>query len=406
MKPRVIRTFYPADPAGVVPGGVDTFIRGLAKWAPEDLAFELVGMSTDTAARPLGRWTECDLGRRVLRCFPVVRVASAGQRTRVPLSVRYVSGLLPHGRALRRGFDVFEFHRIEPALLFLADPRPKNAFFHQDMGVIRHQAADILWRRLPSLYFRLERRVVRALDSGWCVREEGVRAMRERTPEKAQVLRFVPTWVDDETFAPADDAARAALRAELAAADGLDPAAAWVVSVGRLDRQKDPLLMLQAVARLAAAGERLQWLVVGDGVLRAELERGAVQAGIADRVVFLGMRPPAAIARILAASDLYALSSAYEGMPMALLEALSCGLPAVSTPVGEVARVLRPGVNGELCDAHTPEALAGALARALGRRAHYRGAPAVAAVQAYRPARVLEPVYEGYRRLARRSAGG
>jgi hypothetical protein len=87
LKTTRVRCFYPADPAGIVPGGVDTFIRGLIKWAPEDIEFSLVGMTTDDVARPAGRWTRCDLGRRQFDFFPVVKVADAGTRARLPLSL-------------------------------------------------------------------------------------------------------------------------------------------------------------------------------------------------------------------------------------------------------------------------------------------------------------------------------
>lgn len=401
--PIVVRTFYPADPMGVVPGGVDTFIRGLVKWAPEDLTFEVVGMTTDPAARPVGRWTRCDLGRRQFDFLPVVEVTEAGQRTRVPLSVRYTAALLSHWRTVKAGFDVFEFHRVEPALPFLADARPKNAFFHQDMGVIRREAkADILWRYLPGLYFALESRVVDRLDSAWCVREEGAQALRLRNPTKADVLRFVPTWVDTEVFSPASPEEREEARHALATTHKLDPNAVWIVSVGRLDSQKNPELMIQAVARLAASGVQICWLVVGDGALRADLERSAHAAGLAAAVVFMGLRSAAQIARIMSASDVYALSSAYEGMPMALLEALGCGLPVATTDVGEVRRVVHPGVNGEVAADRSVEAFTECLSVVIARREQYRGEPATSAIAHFQPHIVLQPVYDNYRELGRR----
>jgi glycosyltransferase involved in cell wall biosynthesis len=395
-----VRVFYPADPAGIVPGGVDTFLRGVLKWAPQDLDFSLVGMTTEPATRPLWRWTRCELGRRDFAFHPVVHVADAGGRSRVPLSVRYCAGLLRAGAGLRRDFDVMEFHRIEPALLFGGDDRPKNAVFHQDMAVIRSAQADILWRRMPGLYFGIEKRVVRQLASAWCVRQEGVEAMRGRFPEKADVIRFVPTWVDTEVFTPPTSDERVALRARFAAEQGLDCGSGWIISVGRLDSQKNPRLLLDAVARLHAQGRSVQWLVVGDGVLRADMERAAAEAGVAGRLKFLGLLPPARIAQWLRAADVFALSSAYEGMPMALLEALGSGLPVVTTDVGEVKRVVEPGGNGEIVAVHEAVAFADALARVLDGAATLRGEPAVRAIRPYQPAAVLEPVYENYRRLA------
>jgi glycosyltransferase involved in cell wall biosynthesis len=382
---------------------VDTFIRGLFKWAPDDLEFELVGMTTDAGVRPIHCWTRCDLGRREFNFLPLVCVADAGQRTRIPLTVRYTYALLRHSGNLRQGFDIFDFHRVEPALPFLCDERPKNAFFHTDMGVIRHEAkADILWRHMPAGYFAIESFVVSRLDSGWCVREEGTRALRVRNPAKAQALSFVCTWVDTEIFSPAAEPERAQARLTLSRTYGLPPESAWVVSVGRLDTSKDPALVLKAVAQLVAQGQRLCWLVVGDGVLRPSLQREVQQSGLGANVVFLGLRSAAEIARIMSACDVFALSSAYEGMPMALLEALGCGLPVATTDVGEVRRVIRPGVNGEVAEDRNVEAYSACLARVIARRECYRGAPATDAIADFRPHIVLQPVYENYRELGQR----
>lgn len=403
MTPVTVRIFYPADPVGVVPGGVDTFLRGILKFAPDDLRFSLVGMTTDVQARPVGRWSICQLGDRTFNFFPAVRVADAGGRSRVPLSLRYTTAVALRLAALRQGFDVFEFHRIEPALLFLRDGRPKNAFFHQDMAVIRSTKADIVWRYMPALYFGIERRVVQALASAWCVREEGVRAMRERYPEKADAIRFVPTWVDTEVFYPVAEAARNALRHALATELGIDPRSAWVISVGRLDSQKDPDLLFDAVARLVAEGVDLTWLAVGDGVLRGGLERRVADAGLRSRVRFLGLRSPSQIAELLRASDVFALSSAYEGMPMAVLEALGSGLPVATTDVGEVRRVVHPGLNGAIAADRTPEGFSQCLAQVVAHRNAWRGEPAVQAVQPFRPAQVLAPVFANYRNLGERN---
>src|SRR5687768_10209213 len=113
-----VRIFYPADPVGIVPGGIDTFIRGIIKWAPQDIEFSLIGMTTAPAERPVGRWTLCSLGRREFDFFPVVHVAEAGKRFFLPLSLRYTLATAFASTAVRKNFDIFEFHRIEPGLLF------------------------------------------------------------------------------------------------------------------------------------------------------------------------------------------------------------------------------------------------------------------------------------------------
>lgn len=401
-----VRAFYPADPVGIVPGGVDTFLRGILKFAPDDIRFSLVGMTTDVIARPLSQWTRCTIGEREFDFFPVVAVKASGQRTRFPLSVRYTAATARQLRALTRDFDVFEFHRVEPGLLFLRDPRPKNAFFHQDMAVIHSHRADILWRHLPGLYFWVERRVMAGLSSAWCVRQEGVTAMRRRYPQQAEHIRFIPTWVDTDVFSPPAEDTRDALRLELASEFLIDPAARWIVSVGRLDRQKDPGLLLGSFARLVAEGLDVFWLAVGDGVLRPGLARQVQEAGLASRVRFLGLRAPPYIADLLRAADVFALSSAYEGMPMALLEALGSGLPVATTDVGEVHRVVNPGVNGHIAETADVQSFADCLAKTLLDSSHLRGEAAVQSIQAFRPAQVLAPVYENYRLLIHAAADG
>lgn len=402
MTPVHVRAFYPADPVGVVPGGVDTFLRGILKYAPDDLRFSLVGMTTDESARPRGQWTRCRAGTREFDFFPVVGVADAGQRTRIPLSLRYTAATALKLRELRAGFDVFEFHRIEPALLFLGDGRPKNAFFHQDMAVIRSSSADIVWRRMPGTYFAIERKVVSALSSAWCVRQEGVRAMRERYPKQAKAIQFVPTWVDTDVFSPVADEAREQLRSSLANKLGLDTGTPWVVTVGRLDSQKDPGLMLSAVSRLVSSGVRLTWLVIGDGVLRADLARQVETAGLQQHVRFVGLLAPAEIAQFLRAADVFALSSAYEGMPMAMLEALGSGLPVATTDVGEVRQVVFEGVNGAIAADRSEQGFAACLGAVIEHRLRLRGAPALRAVQRFQPAQVLAPVFDNYRQLGQR----
>ena len=298
------------------------------------------------------------------------------------------------------GFDIFDFHRPEPSLLFRNDQRPKVAYFHNDPAVVGLGASDMLWKRMPRAYAHMEAAAVPRFDRVWCVRETGVQTLRTRYPALAARTNFIPTWVDSEEFRPPrDDADRLAGRLALSRELGINMHAHWLISVGRLDTQKDPALMLAAFARLCEAGHDAHWLVVGDGRLRAELLRLAHAAGVAGRLHMLGLQPATRIAQLLRASDLFCLSSAYEGMPMAALEALGCGVPVVTTGVGEVRRVVRHGVNGLVVDERTPEAFAAALARAVQAAPLWRGAPAVDATADFQPAAVLAATHAAYRSL-------
>ena len=108
--------------------------------------------------------------------------------------------------------------------------------------------------------------------------------------------------------------------------------------------------------------------------------------------------PQFRIADVLRGADVFALSSSYEGMPMALLEALGSGLPVVTTDVGEVRKVVLP-TCGEVVTEHAEQPLAEALLRTLQRLPALRGEPCVDAIRPFTPANVLGAVYENYRRL-------
>lgn len=389
---------HPADPIGVIPGGIDTFIRGILRWAPQDLDMRLIGVTTSATERPPGRWVECDAGRRSFAFYPVMALKNAGRRQRVPLTLRYALAMLH--KHPRIDADVLEFHRIEPALTFMRDVRPKNLFMHQNMSILWNSQSDIRWRHLPSLYFRLEDLLLPRMSSIFAVREDAAKAYAERFPRLAERVCFTPTWMDPEIFYPLSDTERTEERAALNRKFGFLETDQLLVTVGRLDMQKDPLLLLEAYRMVLVKNPTARLILVGDGVLRPEVEDKISAHGLGDRVVLAGLQPPRDVARLLQAADLFVLSSAYEGMPMSVLEALGTGLPVATTQVGEVSRVVRSGSNGVIASGRTAAELAAAIQQCLENLDRFRGAPCTEAVADYTPEKILAPIYETYRRLA------
>ena len=401
-----VRIFYPTDPAGTIAGGIETFIRGILKAAPDDIEFSMVGLTTDAEARPVGRWSACGIEGRAVPFFPVGHHRNPRGRSRVPLLVRLMMGIARHYRACTSDCDVLEFHRLEPALMFLQDARPKNAFIHQNMAdALASSQSDVRWKSAPWLYFAIERVAIRSVDSLFGVRADAVEAYRGKYPELADRFRFIPTWVDPDVFFPVTDSARELLRASLVPSLGIRADQRVVISVGRLDTQKNPLLLIDGFALLAQERPDVKLIVVGDGVLRGEVEERIARYRLADRVSLTGLRSYGEIADLLRVADCFALTSAYEGMPMSVLEALGSGVPVVTTRVGEVERVVRHGETGEVLARATPEELKRGLQRCLSYGASSRRA-CLAAVSDLVPRKVLQPVYEQYRRWGRTRLAG
>ena len=133
------------------------------------------------------------------------------------------------------------------------------------------------------------------------------------------------------------------------------------VTVGRLDPFKAHHLQLQALALLRKEGLDLHLLLVGAGERERRLKSLCAELGLEDRVIFTGyledVRPA------LAAADIFLLSSAREGLPMVLLEAMGAGLPIVATEVGGIPEALAGGRAGALIPPKSPGALARKVAR-------------------------------------------
>jgi len=133
-----------------------------------------------------------------------------------------------------------------------------------------------------------------------------------------------------------------------------------VVFLGRLGKRKGTCALIEAFARVASSRPDVHLTCGGDGDV-AGATRLAQQLGIADKVTCTGWLGPDDAARALSAADVFTLPSHAEGVPMALLEAMSWGLPAVTTPVGGIAQVVTHGESGLLVPPGDVDALAAAL---------------------------------------------
>ncbi len=395
---------YPTDPLVVTPGGIDTFIRGQLKYAPAEIRYSLVGMTADESRSPIGEWQKIQIDGREVRFLPVMKTNASAVSARLPATVRFVAALMRHRMKARQDADILVFHRIEPLILFGKSTTPCTVTLHQNMHDLYQKDGDIAWRHLPGLYFWFERRLLPQADRIFCVRSDATRDYQERFPELSQRISFTPTWADPDVYFPGEQSGRESTRNGLLHRYEWPPETKLIVSVGRLDGQKNPALLLDSFARLAKHDEAIRLLYVGDGPLKDEIA-ARIGAGCLDtRVALHGIVGPGELSNLLRAADVFALASRYEGMPMAVIEALACGLPVVATRVGEIGRVVLPGRCGELAESGSEDAFSAALERGIRNCERYRGIACQAAVESYTPSAVLEPMHEYFRSCRTRQA--
>jgi len=179
----------------------------------------------------------------------------------------------------------------------------------------------------------------------------GVEAIRRRIVTPAQ-LRVTAVTVDGNPVACTPESRQ---RARMML--GISPSVSVVGTVGRLDYQKAPQDFFQALQRLRHRDALGVW--IGAGPLRADVERQVERAGLHERVLMLGER--ADVRELLPAFDVFAMSSLYEGLPCAIVEAMMAGLPVVATAVNAVSDVVLPGETGLLVSPRQPAMLAAAI---------------------------------------------
>jgi glycosyltransferase involved in cell wall biosynthesis len=279
----------------------------------------------------------------------------------LPIARKRIGGVLALRRYLaQRAFDVVNTHSSTDA--WLAALACRTLAGAPPIVRTRHISAPMPRNRATRwLYGSATERIV---TTGEKLR---LQVIEETGVDAARVVS-IPTGVDLARF-------RRGERSAARAATGLPASATIVGIVATLRSWKGHRYLLQALADLRRPGVML--VIVGDGPQRAALEALCVELGLGDSVRFAGNQ--ADVAPWMQAMDVFCLPSyANEGVPQALMQAMACGLPVVTTPVGSIAEIVADGVTGVMVPPEDAQRLAASIAallddegarQALGERA-------------------------------------
>ncbi len=303
------------------------------------------------------------------------------------LDLRWLAALR---RLLLSGeFDILHFHLPYTAAL----GRLVVASLPRSRQPVTLYTEHSLWNKVVAPV-RLLNRTTITLDRGLiAVSPAAYEALPRALRRRAQV---VVHGVDLSTSRATDgERSRREVRAEL----GIGAGEVLVVTVANLRSEKGYDVLLDAAHETDRRGLALQFAAAGQGVLKDVLTEQQHQLGLDDRFRFLGHRPDAL--RLIAAADIFVLPSRQEGLPVALMEAMSVGAAIVATAVGGVPEVIADGVNGLVVPPDDPVALANALER-LGSDSDLRrrlGAQALIDSEVFDVARSSREIEDVYRRV-------
>jgi colanic acid/amylovoran biosynthesis glycosyltransferase len=121
-----------------------------------------------------------------------------------------------------------------------------------------------------------------------------------------------------------------------------------IVMVARLAAEKGQFVLLDALAELRQQGYDVVVDLVGSGPARSELERQVLDRHIGEYVTFHGSQPPATVASLLEAADVFCLPSFAEGLPVSIMEAMAIGIPVIATAINGTPELVEHGRTGQL----------------------------------------------------------
>lgn len=185
-------------------------------------------------------------------------------------------------------------------------------------------------------------------------REDYENAKRFRMKTGGRTYRIPGIGVDTSRFFPsADKAERKSIRKKYK----IPEQAFLILTCASLDPDKNHRTGMESLALLK--DPEIFWLVCGEGKCRKHLEKQAERLGISDRVIFAGYEKQ--IDQVLKAADLFLFPSVREGLGMAALEALACGIPVVAADNRGTREYMKNGVNGIVCPGTDAAAFAAAV---------------------------------------------
>lgn len=368
----IVHQFDPARPS---PGGIDTCIRGLLRYAPDGKNIAVVGVDTssDKDVSRCGQWETHVFEGKKFWFLPVAKLDPADQKRRIPHSVRLVAGLVRHRSRLPHA-KIVQAHRMDTALSLLTIlRRPLAYFIHTQESGLTGETSDSIWRFAGKLHAKLEQHVVNQSRRIFVFNEEYAAVVRRWN----QAAQFSPTWFDPALIERTE----------------LDRDQYRVLWVGRVEEPKDPLLAVRTFEKLVEKSPGEPWTmdVVGSGTQLEEVRQFIERAGLSSRVTAHGRVGPKDVATLMSRAGVFLMTShpGYEGYPRVLVEALASGAIAVVTTGSDTGSLVKDGINGFTAKDREPRR----LAELVGRAGECSRSAARASVEHLEAPRVVEKIF-------------
>jgi len=261
-------------------------------------------------------------------------------------------------RLLRRyRFDILHTHSSKTG--FLGRPAGRLA----GIPIVLHTVHGFAFPAANTLagkavFFASEWFGGRCCDGLICLKEDDHTFAQRWLRVPPERLHLIPNGIATKRFQPLDIPTRQRLRRDVF---GVTNGRPLIGMVGRLSRQKNPLCFVRAADAVLSGGHKAKFYLIGNGELRDEVDAEIRRRGRTGDIVVLGWRDD--IPQLLAALDAFVLTSRWEGLSLAVLEAMACGLPVVASDIPGNRDLVLPEADGLLAPCEDSGAFAGQIGR-------------------------------------------
>jgi len=393
----VIHSF---DPRGSKVGGLETFIRDMLAFAPDDFSFLMIGVDA-IGDQKIGHVSKQTFRGKPYDFLPVLhfpddRAREAAKTIGQSINFQFMKGLIRHLPTVRRTLNEMptsvDLQRVEFATLVRALGIPFVQMLHGE-GAPKLKM-DSLLKSYRYVHNINEKLAVMACNKFLCVNPIITERIRTTYPRQKQKIDTLSTWVDTKTFAPTPYATDGTFR---------------IAFAGRLDLFKVPSLMFKTVQKLREkTGPGIEFHYMGT----SDLHRFAEFKAIEDISTLHGFKSAKGVADVLSHVHAGILTSEFEGMPFSVLESLGSGRPVCSVHLPQLDSVIKPGLSGlqiprSDCEDDMADRLADAFASVRQQMLSGKITPegVASSIREFTPERQLAKCYDNHRQLQRAHFG-
>lgn len=289
---------------------------------------------------------------------------------------------------------IIQTFRLDTMLPFiiLAPSNPKAIMSDEPLSALRLKLKKPIFRIVELLYRMIEQQVMRRIDVLITDQNTASNYFKRFPWLRHRIVTMPTSTVDAEMFRPME---KEFLRKKY----GFHSDEKIVLFIGRIAKVKGLDLLLKAYKSLATRVGKISLVIVGDGEYMPQLKETIKKMGLS-KVELLGSLPHSSIPEIINCADVFVLPSLSEGSPTVVREALACGIPVVSTKVGDVNTLIDNSSIGKLVS-HDEHELCEAINSFLNGNSSVNVEKRLQAVKEFTKERVMNRMLELYIKLSR-----